>query len=158
MEKSTALGVSSSASPELILSGRDAVALPEQPTPDDHTMQVMEVVQRVFKFSPREHQLTTLLSLFHYRRDTILYAPTSAGKSLIAQVYPILHPGWVLCIIPITRLAQEQVKDISKLSGLNAVLLNGENNNPLQRAQIQQGIAAESTGHITHGEQTPFQH
>ena len=47
-----------------------------------------------------------------------------AGKSLIAQAYPLLCPGWVLCKIPLTRLGEEQVNKLASLRDLKGFLLH----------------------------------
>src|SRR5882762_11377421 len=69
---------------------------------DRTSARITRTIEHIFKFSPRPHRLKALKSLLDTKQDTILYAP-SAGKSLIAQAYP---PGWVLCIIPLTRLGE----------------------------------------------------
>ena len=66
-----------------------------------------------FKFFPHLHQLIKALKyLLDKNQDTILYAPTSAGKKcLIAQAYPLLWPSWVLLrnpSYPIWREASQQ--------------------------------------------------
>jgi superfamily II RNA helicase len=55
------------------------------------SQEIIDLVQQIYGFSPRPYQIRSLHSLQVDRRDTILYAPTGAGKSLITQVYP--RPG-----------------------------------------------------------------
>ena len=86
---------------------------------DNITAQITTTIQNTLQFTPRAHQVKALRSLLVRKRDTILYAPTNAGKSLIAQVYPLLRiHSWVLCIIPLTRLGEEQVKNLQALPGV----------------------------------------
>ena len=116
--------------------------------------QIIETVEESHKFTPREHQIQALESLTA-SRDTILYAPTSAGKSLIAQIYPRLRPGWVLSIIPLTRLGDEQVKTINAFPATNAFpplkafLLHDQTNNAAGRQEL---ITLLEVQGCTHGE------
>jgi superfamily II DNA helicase RecQ len=68
---------------------------------DKTSTRITRVIEHTFKSSPHLRQLKALQSLLDKKQDTILYAPTNAGKCLIAQAYPLLFPGWILCIIPL---------------------------------------------------------
>ena len=103
-----------------------ALSSPTVYTPLQRTIQ--QTIEGTFSFRPYSYQIAALQSLLGEKRDTILYAPTSAGKSLIAQSYPLLCSGWVLCIIPLTRLGDEQVKKLNSVSGLRAFLLHDKTN------------------------------
>ena len=59
---------------------------------DRTSTRITRVIEHMFKFSPHIHQLKALQSLLDKKQDTILYAPTNAGKSLIAQAYPYFAP------------------------------------------------------------------
>jgi hypothetical protein len=58
---------------------------------DRTSTRITRVIEHTFKFSPHLHQLKALQYLLDKKQDTILYAPTNAGKSLIAQAYPLLR-------------------------------------------------------------------
>lgn len=113
------------------------------------SQEIIDLVQQIYGFSPRPYQIKSLRSLQVDRRDTILYAPTGTGKSLITQVYPLLDPGWVLCIVPLTRLGDEQVAKITSLSGLRGFLLHDKSNTAEQRAMLRDAL---TTGQCTHRE------
>jgi hypothetical protein len=99
-----------------------ALSRPTVYTPLQRTIQ--QTIESTFSFRPYSYQIAALQSLLGEKRDTILYA----GKSLIAQSYPLLCSGWVLCIIPLTRLGDEQVKKLNSVSGLRAFLLHDKTN------------------------------
>lgn len=133
-----------------------APAFPSFPAPSTPVAstqsQIVQAVQQTHGFTPRPHQIEALTSLLETGKDTILYAPTSAGKSLIAQVYPVLRPGWVLCIIPLTRLGDEQVRKINTFPGMQGFLLYDKTNTLAQRRVL---LNALQTQRCTHGKQIP---
>lgn len=112
-------------------------------------VQIVETVRQHHNFIPTDYQIRTLQSLLERRRDTILYAGTGAGKSLIAQIYPILRPGWVLCIIPLTRLGDEQVNKINKIEGLKGHLLYDKTNTSEGREALRTALDVEGCTHST---------
>jgi superfamily II DNA helicase RecQ len=108
---------------------------------DRTSTRITRVIEHTLKFSPRLHQLKALQSLLDKKQDMILYAPTKAGKSLIAQAYPLLCPGWVLCIIPLTRLGEEQVNKLASL-GLKGFLLHDKSNTTDGRQELRNALFA----------------
>ena len=114
------------------------------PSMEDRTStRITRVIKHTsFKFSPHLHQLKALQSLLDKKQDTILYAPTNAGKSLIAQAYPLLCPGWVLCISPLTRLGEEQVNKLASL-GLKGFLLHDKSNTADGRQELRNALLAQ---------------
>jgi superfamily II DNA helicase RecQ len=112
------------------------------PTSLDASARITRIIEQIFKFSPRAHQVKALNSLIYNKQDTILYAPTSAGKSLIAQAYPLLCPGWVLCIIPLTRLGEEQVNKLVPLGNLKGFLLHDKSNTVDGRQELRDALLA----------------
>jgi superfamily II DNA helicase RecQ len=113
---------------------------------DRTSTRITRVIEHTFKFSPHLHQLKALQSLLDKKQDMILYAPTSAGKGLIAQAYPLLCPGWVLCIIPLTRLGEEQVKKLASL-GLKGFLLHDKSNTADGRQELRNALLAQQCTH-----------
>ena len=49
---------------------------------DRTSTRITRVIEHKFKFSPHLHQLKALQSLLDKKQDTILYAPTNAGKKV----------------------------------------------------------------------------
>jgi superfamily II DNA helicase RecQ len=114
---------------------------------EDVSARITRIIEQIFKFSPRPHQIKALKSLIYNKQDTILYAPTSAGKSLIAQAYPLLYPGWVLCIIPLTRLGEEQVNKLIPLGNLKGFLLHDKSNTADSRRELRNALLAQQCTH-----------
>jgi len=59
----------------------------------DIRARILQTITDLYSFTPWGYQINALQSLLEDKRNTILYTPTSAGKSLIAQVYPVLKPS-----------------------------------------------------------------
>src|SRR5467141_1344487 len=114
---------------------------------DRTSARITRTIEHIFKFSPRPHQLKALKSLLDTKQDTILYAPTSAGKSLIAQAYPLLCLGWVLCIIPLTRLGEEQVDKLGPLGNLKGFILHDKSNTADGRQELRNALLAQQCTH-----------
>jgi superfamily II DNA helicase RecQ len=114
---------------------------------DETSAIIARAIEQTFKFSPRPHQIKALQSLLDTKQDTILYAPTSAGKSLIAQAFPLFRPGWVLCIIPLTRLGEEQVNKLIPLDGLKGFLLYDKSNTADGRRELRDALLAQQCTH-----------
>jgi superfamily II DNA helicase RecQ len=80
-----------------------------------------------------------------------MYAPTNAGKSLISQYFPLAVGGWVLVIIPLTRLGNEQVERVNRISGLRADLLHDQSNTKTNRSKLRQSLSIPvSEGGLSH--------
>ena len=124
-------------------------------TPPATRQDIVDAVQQIFAFAPREAQVNSLLSLVD-GKDTILYAPTSAGKSLVGQIFPKICPGWVLCIIPLTRLGDEQVRKVNALPGLQGFLLHDDTNSASGRRQLMEALGVQRCTHCESEEQQTF--
>lgn len=66
-------------------------------------------------FRPRDGQIRSLRRLIFCEGDTILFARTGYGKSLIFHAYSVLTNRITLQIIPLSDLGQEQLDDINKM-------------------------------------------
>ena len=99
--------------------------------------QIEDEIQSKFSLIPYWYQTESIASLLA-GRDTILYAPTNAGKSLVSQFFPLAVGGWVLVIIPLTRLGKEQVERVNRIPGLRADLLHEESNTKTNRSRLRQ--------------------
>lgn len=60
----------------------------------------------------RKHQVKPINSILDYQ-DTIVIAPTSAGKSAIYQVPALIFPGMTLVIEPTLSLMYDQVEKLT---------------------------------------------
>jgi superfamily II DNA helicase RecQ len=60
------------------------------------------------------------------KKDLLLAAKTSFGKSVIFQAAPLFRQGGIgLIIIPLDRIGQEQCIKIQRLPGARSVFING---------------------------------
>jgi hypothetical protein len=85
---------------------------------------IRELVVAIFGFEPRPKQLEALVWVIAERKDLILIAKTSFGKSLIPQAVPLLLRGQVIiCILPLNVIGEEQVEKVARLPGLTRKLL-----------------------------------
>ncbi|KAK5308932.1 hypothetical protein LTR93_012314, partial [Exophiala xenobiotica] len=110
-------------------------------TPIGIESNIVDTVQLAYGFPPKPCQLKSLDSIITQQRDTILYAPTGVGKSLIQQVFPLICSGWVLCIIPISRLGEDQVEKIASLPNVHGFLLHEKTNTGEHRRKLRAALA-----------------
>lgn len=96
-------------------------------TPIRQTVDVSQTIMERFRFVPHFYQVQAVETLLD-KKDCILFAPTSAGKSLVSQCFPLFTSGWTLIIIPLIQLALEQQNKINAVPGLQAEFLYSENN------------------------------
>jgi ATP-dependent helicase YprA (DUF1998 family) len=97
--------------------------------------------------SLQDGQVDALEKLIEYRRDVMLIAKTSFGKSLIFQLAPLLmpdpkQPGIALIIMPLTLLQQNQSENVMKRGahlGVRYIVLDGDSNIRRNREQIGEG-------------------
>jgi superfamily II DNA helicase RecQ len=97
--------------------------------------------------SLRDGQVDALEKLIEYKRDVMLIAKTSFGKSLIFQLAPLLlpdpkQPGIALVIMPLTLLQQNQSENVMKRGGnlgVRCIVLDGDSNTRRNREQIGEG-------------------
>src|SRR6267378_7709688 len=76
--------------------------------------------------SPHSEQIRTVRRLVYGKGDTLLIARTGFGKSLILHSFSILTEKITLQIIPLNKLGDQQLKDISNLGDTRPCVLNAE--------------------------------
>lgn len=74
----------------------------------------------------RPEQVRTLRRLIFGKGDTLLIACTGFGKSLIFHAFSVLTGKITIQITPLTKLGDEQLDNIQKLSGSNPCLVTSE--------------------------------
>src|SRR5580658_3799092 len=93
---------------------------------DEQTQAIKEAIQKLYPYYPRQGQIQALRQLVYFRKDLILIAQTSFGKSMILQaVSLLLAKSITLVIIPLDRIGTEQTKYIEDIGG-RPCFLNGE--------------------------------
>ena len=99
----------------------------------------------VFEFILQKAQVDAIWTLFYSRKDLLLLARTSFGKSLIFQLIPFMFDptGVVIILMSLKLLQAEQNSMINQIASGKAIALTGDNN---QKA-VQQSVA---TGDYTH--------
>ena len=92
---------------------------PSQLMSSSHELQISkldEAIAEIYPYRGRTEQLEALRVLIFERRDLMLVAKTSFGKSMIMQALPCLVPNAVVIIVlPLNVIGSEQVKKIAKL-------------------------------------------
>lgn len=110
--------------------------------PDDKPMQYLGIkiaIRLLYPYWPREGQLDAIHHLMYEKKDLILIAATSFGKSLVLQSVSLLRKdSMTIIIIPLNQIGQDQIAAIEKRGG-NPCFLNGENNNSQTINRIRDG-------------------
>ena len=85
----------------------------------DHQMQAInDAISILYPFSPRPAQQEALHHLIFRRKDLILIAKTSFGKSLILQaVSVLLRKSTSIIMLPLDQIGHEQAAYISRIGG-----------------------------------------
>jgi hypothetical protein len=82
--------------------------------------------RHLYPFEPRQKQVDAIWHLVFKKKDLLLAAKTSFGKSVIFQAAPLFCRGGIgLIIIPLDRIGQEQCIKIQRLPGARSVFING---------------------------------
>jgi superfamily II DNA helicase RecQ len=103
---------------------------------------IAHAVKLLYPFEPHSGQIDCISWMLHEKRDLILVARTSFGKSLIMQVLPCLIPrSIILIILPLLALGFEQEEKIRRLGRFaRPVFVHGDNvNSPNLLQDVQQG-------------------
>jgi len=86
---------------------------------DEQTQAIKEAIRKLYPYYPRQGQTQALRQLVYFRKDLILIAQTSFGKSMILQaVSLLLAKSITLAIIPLDRIDTEQTKYIEDIGDL----------------------------------------
>jgi RAD3-like DEAD/DEAH box helicase/helicase-like protein len=93
----------------------------------DQTALIAEAIRTMYPYEGRGMQIESIRALIFDRRDVILIAKTSFGKSMIPQsVSALKRHTMTIMIIPLTELGKEQLQKIQSLPGCRPVLLAEE--------------------------------
>jgi hypothetical protein len=85
-----------------------------------------KVVKLAYGFDAKPEQLRWLL---FEKRDLLLIAKTSFGKSVILQLFPCLTPDAIaLILLPLNAIGAEQFKKIQTFPAARPIHLNAQNN------------------------------
>ena len=91
---------------------------------------IAQAVEFLHGFKPRPEQIDCVKWLLYEKRDLILVAKTSFGKSLVMQILPCLVPDSIIIVIlPLLAIGAEQKEKIVKILGTVArpAFVNGDN-------------------------------
>ena len=101
---------------------RDAV----EQSKDEQDQAIRRAIRELYPYNPREGQLEALRQLVYLRKDLILIAKTSFGKSMILQaVSLLLAKSITLVVLPLNQIGVEQANYIESIGG-RACFLNRE--------------------------------
>lgn len=106
---------------------------------------IARAVRMKCPYPPREQQVAVLQQLLCSKSDVIWIAKTSAGKSLIFQMLPILLQKLVVVLLPLTQIGNEQRCAIQQKGG-NPLLFTAETKKHLTKEVIKDLLA----GRFTH--------
>src|SRR3981189_72817 len=77
-----------------------------------------EAIQLLYPYAPREGQRNALRQLIYKRKDLILIAKTSFGKSMILQAVSILiRKSTTVVVLPLDQIGLEQAEYITRIGG-----------------------------------------
>lgn len=104
---------------------------------------IEQAIQHIYPYPSRAGQRDALWQLIYQRKDMILIAKTSFGKSMILQAVSIsLKKKITIVILPLDRIGQQQSALITKIGG-SACFLNANTISKKLLADIRRG-------HYTH--------
>src|SRR6266480_2663015 len=77
-----------------------------------------EAIQLLYPYAPREGQRNALRHLIYKRKDLILIAKTSFGKSMILQAVSLLiRKSIAVVVLPLDQIGLEQTEYITRIGG-----------------------------------------
>jgi len=79
---------------------------------------IVEAIKLLYPYAPREGQRNALRQLIYKRKDLILIAKTSFGKSMILQaVSLLLRKSIAVVVLPLDQVGLEQTEYITRIGG-----------------------------------------
>jgi superfamily II DNA helicase RecQ len=100
---------------------------------------IEEAIQLVYPYAPREGQRDALWQLIYKRKDLILIAKTSFGKSMILQAASLLiRKSITVVVLPLNQVGLEQAEYITRIGG-KPCFLNAETISAKVLTDIQNG-------------------
>lgn len=107
---------------------------------DEQDQAIRAAIRELYPYYPREGQLQALRQLVYLRKDLILIAKTSFGKSMILQAVSILLAKAItLVVLPLNQIGAEQTNYIQNIGG-RPCFLNAETFSAELLEEIQAGI------------------
>lgn len=98
-----------------------------------------EAIQLLYPYAPREGQRNALRQLIYKRKDLILIAKTSFGKSMILQAVSLLiRKSITVVVLPLDQVGLEQAEYITRIGG-SPCFLNADTISVKVLADIQNG-------------------
>jgi hypothetical protein len=84
----------------------------------DQNAAIIAAIEELYNFPPRDGQREALRQLIFLRKDMILIAKTSFGKSMILQAVSLLIEKTItLFLLPLNQIGIEQAEYITSLGG-----------------------------------------
>jgi superfamily II DNA helicase RecQ len=85
---------------------------------DEQKTVICDAIQLLYPYAPRDGQRDALHHLIYCRKDLILIAKTSFGKSMILQaVSVLLNKSISIVILPLDQIGKEQAEYIKQIGG-----------------------------------------
>jgi len=110
-------------SPNRVTQAQRIIADASNASEADQNRAIEEAIQLLYPYPPRQGQRDALRQLIYKRKDLILIAKTSFGKSMVLQAAPILMcRSMTIVLLPLDRIAQEQAEYISRIGGRPCIL------------------------------------
>ncbi len=98
-----------------------------------------EAIQLLYPYAPRKGQRDALRQLIYNRKDLILIAKTSFGKSMILQAVSLLiRKSITVVVLPLDQVGKEQAEYITRIGG-RPCFLNADTISAKVLADIQNG-------------------
>ena len=105
----------------------------------DRSNAIDQAIRLLYPYAPREGQRDALQHLIYRRKDLILIAKTSFGKSMILQAVSVLtRKSITVVVLPLDQIGQEQAEYITRIGG-RPCFLNSETINTKVLADIRDG-------------------
>jgi superfamily II DNA helicase RecQ len=126
-------------SPDQVTQAQRIIADASNVSEADQSRAIEEAIQLLYPYPPRQGQRDALRQLIYKRKDLILIAKTSFGKSMVLQAAPILMcRSMTIVLLPLDRIAQEQAEYITRIGG-RPCILNSDTLNKGILVDIQHG-------------------
>lgn len=110
-------------SPDQVTQAQKIIADASNTSEADQNRAIEEAIQLLYPYPPRQGQRDALRQLIYKRKDLILIAKTSFGKSMVLQAAPILMcRSMTIVLLPLDRIAQEQAEYITRIGGRPCIL------------------------------------
>ncbi|KZZ96177.1 DNA helicase, ATP-dependent, RecQ type [Ascosphaera apis ARSEF 7405] len=121
---------------QIVIQAIDSVSNSDKPI---RYLGIRMAIRLLYPYWPREGQADAIYHVLYEKKDLVLIAATSFGKSLILQSVSLLRPdSMAIIVIPLNQIGKDQLEVIEKRGG-NPCFLSGESNNPATLNRIREG-------------------